>query len=227
MSSTTPNTGPVADKKRSSRATWIVVLVLLTVLAAATIIFWQELLDRVHTARPQMLVAIAVAAWAGTVLIMYLWRLVSLMRARSRAQRSLDTLFEHMQRDVERTVDEATELAVVTTEWAVRAELVRDDVEDIQEYMQRLVKRPRVARAFVAGSDGTVLGAGDRKQKGMSIKRLVPNLPAESSTLQKLQLDGGATLFVAPVMGLESRLGTLIIELQRPALARTSREAIR
>jgi len=226
MTPSSPNVSFASNRKKRSRATWIVVLSLLAALALTAAVLWQGILEKVHSTRPQMLVAIAVATWAATALVMYLWRVGSLMRARRRARRDEEALFERLQRDVEQAVSEATEFAVVTTEWAVRAELVRDDVEDIQEYMQRLVKRPRVRRALVARPDGTVVGAGDRKQRGLSIKSLVPKLPAESSSVQRVPLESGATLFVVPVMGLESRLGTLVLELERPALARDVQEAI-
>ena len=106
----------------------------------------------------------------------------------------------------------------MATEWAVRAELVRDDVEDVQEYMQRLVKRPSIRRALVAKADGTVIGSGDRSQRGQAIAKLVPELPADLSILQKISTANEGTLFVVPVMGLESRLGVLVLDIARPRL---------
>jgi hypothetical protein len=210
----------VSPRKRSSRNAWFVALGLLVALGVTVAVLWQRILAGIRAARPEMLVLVAVAAWAATVLAMYSWRLGSVLRLRRRARRTEDALFERLQRQVDAAWDEAIELAAVTTEWAVRAELVRDDFEDVQEYMQRLVKRPRLRRAFVAKRDGTVIGAGDRTQRGKAIQALVPAFPSESSSVQKVPVGGSGMLLVVPVMGLESRLGTLVIEVERPSLAR-------
>jgi hypothetical protein len=210
--------GSIPPRKKSSRAGWLVALVAFAGLLITTIILWQQILAQIRATSPEMLLFVAVAAWAATVLAMYLWRVGSLLRARRTSRRSEEALRGRLQKDVDMAVAEAMELAAVTTEWAVRAELVRDDVEDVQEYMQRLVKQPRIRRALVAKVDGTVVGSGDRSQRGKAIGRLVSGLPAEMSVLQKVPVANDGTLFVVPVMGLESRLGTFVLEVARPVL---------
>ncbi len=224
MNSNPSASEPATPRKKSSRLAWLVVLIALGALFLTTFILWQQILARVRSTRPEMLVFVAVATWAATVLAMYLWREGSLLRARKAARRSQKELLECLQKQVDVAVAEAIELAAVTTEWAVRAELVRDDVEDVQEYMQRLVKRPRIRRALVAKADGTVVGSGERSQRGQAIANLVPGLPAELSSLQKVPVANDGTLFVLPVMGLESRLGTLVLEVARLLLPAEGRD---
>jgi hypothetical protein len=216
MSSASPTTQPVSPRRESSRKAWLAVLVIVAAVAITIAVAWQRILAAIRSARPEMLLLLAVAVWAGTVLAMYLWRVSSLARARKRARRAKTELVERLQRQSDAAVAEAIELAAATTEWAVRAELVRDDFEDVQEYMQHLAKRPHIRRAFVAKPDGTVIGAGDRRERGKSLASLVPNLPAEASSIQKISVGSGGLLFVVPVMGLESRLGTLVLEHERP-----------
>ncbi|MBN2573630.1 MAG: hypothetical protein JXP73_03630 [Deltaproteobacteria bacterium] len=224
MSPASPPAPPAPRRRKSSRNAWLVVLGLLAALAITTVILWQKILAKIEATRPELLLLVAVATWAATVLAMYLWRIGSLLRARAKARRAAEALFERLQRQVDAAFAEAIELAVVTTEWAVRAELVRDDFEDVQEYMQGLAKRPRVRRAFVAKRDGTVIGAGDRRQRGSALGALVSGLPAESSSVQKVPCANNGMLLVVPVMGLESRLGTFVLEVERPVLTRADGE---
>jgi uncharacterized membrane protein affecting hemolysin expression len=227
MNSPSPPSPPAATRKKSSRNAWLAVLVITAVLALALVVFWQRLLTHVRSTRPEMLVLLAVAVWAATVLVMYLWRMASLRRARGRGRKSEAMLCERWQRQTDMAVSGAIELAAIATEWAVRAELMRDDFEDIQEYMQRLAKRPHIRRAFVARRDGAIIGAGDRRQRGKPIAGLVPELPAESSSVQQVPVGDRGTLYVVPVMGLESRLGTLVLEHERPLLAAGEAQDIR
>jgi hypothetical protein len=227
MSSPAPTDPPASPRKKSSRNAWLAVLVVTTALALTLIVFWQRLLTQLRSTRPEMLVLLAVAVWAATVLTMYLWQVVRLRRARGRARKSEELLCERWQRQTDLAVSETIELAAIATEWAVRAELVRDDFEDIQEYMQRLAKRPHIRRAFVARRDGAIIGAGDRRQRGKPIASLVPELPAESSSVQQVPVGERGMLIVVPVMGLESRLGTLVLEHERPLLAAGEAREIR
>jgi hypothetical protein len=208
---------PIPARRKSSRTRWLAALVGLVALLVTTVILWQRILARVRATPPELLVFAAIATWATTVLAMYLWRVGSLLRARRAARRSEEEAVASLQHHVDVAVAEFGELAAVTMEWAVRAELIRDDVEDVQEYMQRLVKRPHIRRALVAKADGTVVGSGDRAQRGQAIAKLVPELPADLSKLQSIQTADNRTLFVVPVMGLESRLGMLVLEVARPA----------
>ena len=197
---------------------WLFVLIVAGILALAYLIGRSRILAWVGSANPEALLFTALGVWAGTAAAMYAWRRVSLVRSRAAARRAEQDLVARLQQDLDAAAEESLDLAAVTTEWAVRAEMVRDDVEDIQEYMQRLVKRPHIRRALVASSDGTVIASGDRAERGEPLARLVPELPAESAGIQKVAGAGEGQLVVVPVMGLESRLGTLVLEIERAVL---------
>ena len=203
---------------KSSRGTWLVLLSVLGILAVTLLVLWSRIIAWVQAMPAGRIVLLAIAGWGITALGMYLWRVISLLRLRRASRRTATERQEVLQGHIDSAVAEAIELAAITTEWAVRAELVRDDVEDVQEYMQRLVKRPLIRRAFVAKADGIVVGAGDRSLRGKPITLLVPQLPTDLTKLQKNPLADEGLLFVVPVMGLESRLGTLILEIVRPHL---------
>ncbi len=197
---------------------WLFVLIAAGVFALAYLIGRSRILVWVGSANPEALLFAALAVWAGTALAMYGWRRISLRRASGAARRAEKDLVARLQQDLDLAAEQSLDLAAVTTEWAVRAEMVRDDVEDIQEYMQRLVKRPHIRRALVASSDGTVIASGDRAERGESLARLVPELPVESAGIQKVAGAGEGRLVVVPVMGLESRLGTLVLEIEQAVL---------
>jgi len=69
-------------------------------------------------------------------------------------------------------------LAAVTLEWAVRAELVREDLRDVEEYMLHLAKRQDLRRVLVARRDGQVIAATNKGLRNQKLDRIVAGLPS-------------------------------------------------
>ena len=173
---------------------------------------WME------TAPPRSVAGWAAAVWIVSVGAIYLWRQISLRNARSANLAALARFSEAARSQFDGLVTQTIGLAAVTLGWAVRAEMMRDDLEDVQEYMQQLAKRPGVRRALVAKEDGGVIAASDLDSRGRKLKEAVQDPPPESSAVQVLPRPEGVLRLVIPVMGLEARLGTLIVEYERPVL---------
>jgi hypothetical protein len=169
-----------------------------------------------ETAPPRLVAVTAAGVWAVSAGALYLWRRISLQKARSDNAAALARFSEAARTQFDGLVTQTIGLAAVTLGWAVRAEMVRDDQEDVQEYMQQLAKRPGVRRALVAKADGGVIAASDLDSRGRKLKEIIQDPPSEASAVQVLPRPDGVMRLVIPVMGLEARLGTLIVEYERP-----------
>gem|GEM_PF-5362616 len=206
------------EKKRARGRGLVVVLVLLLLLGGAALVWWREIGLYLDGIPSRQVAYVGTAALVALGVILYLWRRASLWRLRRTARREREALMTGAAKAADDLVAQAAGLAGITLEWAVRAELVRDDLRDVEEYMLHIAKRPRVIRALVARRDGVVIAATDKKLKSQQLDRVVGGLPAESSDAQSERPDEHTLRLVVPIMGLESRLGTLVFEYERPDL---------
>lgn len=100
--------------------------------------------------------------------------------------------------------------------WAVRGELIRNNLDQVDQFFTEIVKLPGTERALLAGADGKVKVTTDRRHLGVEASTLVP---PEALALPQVTVRSeadGTVLLVVPVMGLNDRLGTVFVT-RRPA----------
>ncbi|HEY4187448.1 MAG TPA: hypothetical protein VGP07_20395 [Polyangia bacterium] len=207
MTSSTP------DGRRGSRKGLRIAAALVTaaLLAVAAYLWTTRLGPRIDSVSPRRIFLWALLVLFGCMVAMYGWRRGSLWRLRRGIQRERERLIERAIEVADALLGDAVRVVGVTLEWAVRAELIRDDLRDVEEYMSQLAKRPHLRQAMVAGADGLVIAASEPQLKGQRLDRVLADLPAPASDVQ-LSRGEGFLRAVVPVMGLESRLGTLVFD---------------
>ena len=154
---------------------------------------------------------------------MYVWKEISLaLLGRSAAK-------EHEELEVQQTEREEAlrnafsarsaellEFAALPLGWAVRAEAIDQDHAQIEEYMVHLVKQPMVQRLVFVTPDGTIKIATDKKLQGEPATRFFGKLTAgEKITLETD--DSGNLQLLVPILGYNTKLGTLIVTLDKNA----------
>jgi hypothetical protein len=194
-----------------------VVAAVVLIAVAATLWLWQARLGPyVDTLTPRLVASAGAVALAVGLGVMYLWRRASLWRLRHAEHGAREALLAKTGQAADEANAKLARLTAVTLEWAVRAELVREDLRDVEEYMIHLAKRREIRRVLVARRDGLVIAATDKNLRHQRLDRVVEGLPPESSDIQSIRVDGRILRLIVPVMGLESRLGTLVFEYEQP-----------
>lgn len=96
--------------------------------------------------------------------------------------------------------------------WAVRSEMTRDNMEQVNTYFIQLIKEPSIESIqLVEHSTGNVLLSTNKKDEGTILKNeFVLNAKSPVSKLK----DAGI-ISAAPVYGLSQQLGVLVIERTR------------
>lgn len=96
--------------------------------------------------------------------------------------------------------------------WAVRSEMTRENMEQVNTYFIQLIKEPSIERIqLVEHSTGNVLLSTNKKDEGTVLKNeFILSVKAPISKLQ----DKGI-ISAAPVYGLSEQLGILVIERTR------------
>lgn len=93
--------------------------------------------------------------------------------------------------------------------WAIRGELLRDNREQVNQFFTNLVKEPGFRKIqLVDASNSKVIISTNKKEEGTEVSdTLIIN-----ANNQRHLLKDDVIISVTPVMGLNSRLGILVIE---------------
>ncbi len=97
---------------------------------------------------------------------------------------------------------------------AVRGEMIRENMDQVNQFFNNIVKEPGIQKLqLIDVSTETILISTDKKEEGTAIdNRLI--LDAEKTI--NLSDENGFRI-VSPVMGLNSKIGILVIEAEKSA----------
>lgn len=117
------------------------------------------------------------------------------------------------------TVKQSLTMFSVPLAWAIRREMMADNLDQVDQYVTDLVKQKGFERMVVAKTDGAVAVASDRKNLGSPFGSLYAERYLTLEQISVEETSPGKWLVIVPILGLNARLGTVAIEYQAPALA--------
>ena len=107
---------------------------------------------------------------------------------------------------------ELLKMAALPLSWAVRQELQDKSYREIALYFQQLVGLGGVQRIALVSREGSVRVASDKKLEGRTATEAFPGAPLEDDRPAVRPIGAKGLEAVVPIMGLNTRLGTLIID---------------
>ena len=93
--------------------------------------------------------------------------------------------------------------------WSVRKELMRSNYDQIDDYFNELIQRKGFGVIMLLDPAGIVKVSTDRKLQGSSFLLRYPQMKLGSPVPVSYALPEGKSMFLVPVMGLNSSLGTI------------------
>lgn len=131
-----------------------------------------------------------------------------------RAAAERDTLQAHAKSAAAAQAAEILKLSALPLSWAVRHELQEKNYREIGIYFQQLVGLSGVRRIALVSRDGEIKVATDKKLEGHPASETFSGatLEADSPAVQPLGTSGLEA--IVPIMGLNARLGTLVIDYE-------------
>lgn len=173
-----------------------------------------------------------VPLWLALALVVILlavlgWQRVAMHRADARLAAERQTLNSQFQADrsalvtelktrVETNADETKRQFGIALAWAVRGEMIRNNLDQVDQFFSEIVKLPHTDRVLLADSSGKVRVSTDRRYLGVELSTLVP---VEATLPDEVAVRAGpdeTRLLVIPVMGLNSRIGTVVVSYRQP-----------
>ncbi|SFM68920.1 hypothetical protein [Nitrosomonas communis] len=168
-------------------------------------------------------------AFLGILLLVFAWKHIAVSQAESRVEREraqmvqdLDTERSIMMRKAREYADsqynKEEERFGQVLSWAVRGELIRNNLDQVSQYLNELVKMKDTERVVLISDDGKLLVSTDKKLEEAEGKDLYPAEVLQKRKITMLSDVNGKKVLVVPVMGLNSRLATVVVSYKQAAL---------
>ncbi|MRR07475.1 MAG: hypothetical protein EG828_11150 [Deltaproteobacteria bacterium] len=148
--------------------------------------------------------------WVGVVLLIfalagtYVWKNIAVSRARAELTQRATTVLAEQNRS-------SLRLVAIPLVWVVRSEMMRGSFDQLNQYLAQFVKEPNMKEIIVARLDGRIVAATNKKREGTLASSAFPVDMLRVEAITVSTLENGDLLVAAPVLGLNARLGTLIL----------------
>jgi hypothetical protein len=156
----------------------------------------------------------------GVIVVILVWKTIAVSKVESdmakklEGERVLITQQAREYADQQYTKEEERFGQVLS--WAVRGELIRHNIDQIDQYLSEIVKMKDTERVVLIGEDGQLLVSTDKRleeTKGVEL------FPKEILNLQKIAVKSdvdGKKILVIPVMGLNKKIATVVVSYKQP-----------
>lgn len=158
----------------------------------------------------------------GIIIIIFAWKLIAVSKVESDMAKKLENervvIIQQAREYADQQYIKEEERFGQVLSWAVRGELIRNNIEQIDQYLSEIVKMKDTERVVLIGDDGQLLVSTDKRleeAKGIEI------FPKEILNLQKITIKSdvdGKKILVVPVMGLNKKIATVIVSYKLPKL---------
>ncbi len=154
-------------------------------------------------------------AFLGIIVVIFAWKQIAVGKVESDMAKKLDNeravITQQAREYADKQYMKEEERFGQVLSWAVRGELIRNNVDQIDQYLSEIVKMKDTERVVLIGDDGQLLVSTDKRleeTKGTEI------YPKEILNLQKITVKSdvdGRKILVVPVMGLNKKIATVVV----------------
>lgn len=141
----------------------------------------------------------------------YAWKEIQLGNVRGEAEERRQTLVERAGERVDERTRGLLRLSAQPLGWAVRSEMIRRNLDQVDAYLTEFVQEEGVESAVLAGERDSVLVATDRRFQGARFSEHFPAELLERDRTAVEEAEDGRLRLIVPILGINRRLGTLVV----------------
>ncbi len=150
---------------------------------------------------------------AGAVL---LWANIKI-KAEEKEMNTMENRFTNEKKQLVNLYDSMAitdmELTARVFSWAIRSAMINENLEQVNEYFVNFIKEPGISKVqLIDAPSARVLISTDKKDEG---KAVTESSILEAETTHHINSKGPNEIIVSPVMGLNSKIGILVIEKKK------------
>lgn len=168
-------------------------------------------------------------AFLAALLLMFIWKQIAVNQAESSLEKGQAKLAQQLEVERNDLMKKAREYADSQYKneeerfgqvlaWAVRGELLRNNLDNVDQYLTELVKTRDTERVVLIGEEGKLLVSTDKRLEDAAAAKVYPKEVLNQRKVTMTSDGKGRKMLVVPIMGLNSRLGTVVINYNPPSL---------
>ncbi len=156
-----------------------------------------------------------IVALVGVIVIIFAWKIIAVSKVESDMGKKLENerviITQQAREYADKQYLREEERFGQVLSWAVRGELIRNNIDQIDQYLSEIVKMKDTERVVLIGDNGQLLVSTDKRleeAKGTEI------FPKEILNLQKVTVKSdvdGRKILVVPIMGLNKKIATVVV----------------
>lgn len=158
----------------------------------------------------------------GLIIIAFTWKVIAVNKVESDMAKKLENerlLITQQAREYadQQYMKEEERFGQVLS-WAVRSELIRNNIDQIDQYLSEIVKMRNTERVVLINDEGQLVVSTDKKLEETNGAEIFPK---EILNLQKISLKSdvdGKKILVVPVMGLNKKIATVVVSYKQAKL---------
>jgi len=161
-------------------------------------------------ANKKLLITIGVAL--VLLITVWIWKSIEISNVRGKAERDHQALKEQAIKGIVTSKEEQLKLLTIPYVWAVRTEMMKGNINQINLYALDLIKEKNFQRIAIANDSGIIVSSTDKKDEGKPFTS-IGEVAALTNNDTMVENTGDSVLIVtSPIMGFNKRLGTLFFK---------------
>lgn len=171
----------------------------------------------------------SVLVFLGLLLLVFVWKQIAVNQAESQLEKGQAALALQLEEESQNLIKKAREYADSqynqeeqrfgqVLAWAVRDQLIRNNLDQIDQYLSELVKMKDTDRVVLISNEGKLLVSTDKRLVTEEASNLYSQDILDLQTITIKSDVAGKKLLVVPVMGLNERMAVIVISYNPPPL---------
>ena len=158
-----------------------------------------------------IVIIIIIALMIVIPLGIYLWKQAEIRNLKKDYDNRITEITAQANSTIDQNNRKNIEVVTRVFTWAVRSEMLRSNLEQINTYMEDLVRMEGMHIISVINTEGIVVRSTNKKYEGVVYPGPIASELAQINEVVTRSDESGDMVSVCPVMGLDNRIGTLVI----------------
>ena len=171
----------------------------------------------------KILITIAIAL--VLLIALWIWKSIEVANVRRTAESNYQVLKEQAIKSIVTSKEEQLKLLAKPYVWAVRTELMKGNISQINLYADDMIKEKNFLLIAIANDSGIIVSSTNKKDEGKPFTSIGEAASLNNNNTMVENTGDSVLIVTSPIMGFNNRLGTLFIKyaIQLPALKQTNK----
>lgn len=184
---------------------------------------FQEDSKKEASSTKRILITIAIAL--VLLIAIWIWKSIKVANVRRTAENNYRVLKEQAIKSIVTSKEEQLKLLAKPYVWAVRSELMKGNISQINLYADDMIKEKNFLLIAIANDSGITVSSTNKKDEGAPFTSIGEAASLNNNNTMVENTGDSVLIVTSPIMGFNNRLGTLFIKcaIQLPALTQTNK----